>query len=130
MNNYKRAIFLLTLFLCPSLANHQQWRPIFIGDNFSYLLDDTSVQKYGYILDATIGILTHLPIKIENFMAASASYFIQANCINKSIAVKRGVLFNNPVDQSGLITYNAPKIFKMLISDTIEQQYLRALCMS
>jgi len=90
------------------------------------------MQQDGYIIDATIGILTHLPIKIENLMAASAFYFIQANCINKSITVKKkgGVLFNNPDDESGLITYNALKIFKMLIPGTIKQQYLRALCMS
>ena len=47
------------------------------------------MQQDGYIIDATIGILTHLPIKIENLMAASAFYFIQANCINKSITVKK-----------------------------------------
>ena len=85
----------------------------------------------GYTGDSTIGILTHLPIKIQNFMVASASYFIQANCINKSITVKKkgGVLFNHPNDESDPITYNALKIFKMLIPDTIEQEYLRALCM-
>jgi hypothetical protein len=129
MNNYKYAILLFMLFYSSgSLANHQQWKPIFIDDNFSYLLDDTTVYQDGYTVDTTIGILPHMPMKIETFLVASASYFIQANCINKSINVKSGVLFSNSDDESDPIVYNAIKIFKSLVPDTIEQEYIRSLC--
>ena len=100
----------MTLFYSStSLANHQQWKPIFIDDNFSYLLDDISVYQDGYTVDATIGILPHVPMKIVSLIIASASYFIQANCINKFIAVKSGVLFNNSDDESEPMNHSAIK---------------------
>jgi hypothetical protein len=86
------------------------------------------VYQDGYTVDTIIGILPHIPMKIGTFLVASASYFIQANCINKSINVKSGVLFSNSDDESDPIVYNAIKIFKSLVPDTIEQEYIRSLC--
>ena len=69
-------------------ANEPSWRPIEIDKEASYLVDEQSVLRDGYSTNATLAIRPSRKQAIRDLIFGSASYAVQAQCINKVITPK------------------------------------------
>jgi hypothetical protein len=83
-------IFLSAISL--SQANESSLLPIEIDKKGSYLLDEQSILHDGYRANATLIIKPSEKQIIKDLSFGSASYVIQAQCINKVVTPKNGVL--------------------------------------
>jgi hypothetical protein len=83
---YFYSFILLVIFssaISFSRANEPAWRPIQIDKEASYLVDEQSVLRDGYSTNATLAVRPSKKQAIKDLVFGSASYAVQAQCINK-----------------------------------------------
>ncbi|NBS34269.1 MAG: hypothetical protein EBS82_00265 [Methylocystaceae bacterium] len=126
-------LFLLFLFFLvfgqAAVAFHQQWSPIEIDDNISYLLDDKSIYKDGYNIIATVGLFPHRPIASNAALVVSASYLVKINCIAKSLIVKQGSAFADSETEGAVLDFDAIKLYSALVAKDVDAKLIDRLCM-
>jgi hypothetical protein len=116
------------VFSLSANANHQKWSTIAINLKFSYLLDESTVFVDGYSVIASIGVVPHLPIPINNPPIGSVYYSIKADCISKTITPKKGIIFDEADVETRPTAYDAMKAYHEIVTSDVEHSLIQELC--
>lgn len=111
-------------------ANEPSWRPIEIDKEASYLVDEQSVLRDGYSTNATLAIRPSRKQAIRDLIFGSASYAVQAQCINKVITPKHGVLHEDAYAQGNAIGQDALSYYHKIVPISVDQKLIAHLCMN
>ncbi len=111
-------------------ANEPSWRPIEIDKEASYLVDEQSVLRDGYSTNATLAIRPSRKQAIRDLIFGSASYAVQAQCINKVITPKHGVLHEDAYAQGNAIGQDALSYYHKIVPMSVDQKLIAHLCMN
>ena len=111
-------------------ANEPSWRPIEIDKEASYLVDEQSVLRDGYSTNATLAIRPSRKQTIKDLIFGSASYSVQAQCINKVITPKHGVLHEDAYAQGNAIGQDALSYYHKIVPISVDQKLIAHLCMN
>ncbi len=113
-----------------SRANEPSWLPIEIDKETSYLLEEQSILHDGY---STTAILIIKPIKqldLKDISFGSASFVVQAQCINKVIMPKIGLLYKDANAQGNAIGHEAIASYHKIVPISVDQKLIMHLCMN
>lgn len=116
--------------LTTSWANEPSWIPIEINKEASYLLDEQSISRDGYIANATLEIRLSKKQTIKDLIFDSASYVIQAQCINKIITPKIGSLNEFRHVKENTIRQDAITFYHKIAPISLDQKLIMHLCMN
>jgi|CryBogDrversion2_11_1035321.scaffolds.fasta_scaffold09992_2 hypothetical protein len=111
-------------------ANEPRWRPIEIDTDISYLIDDQSVLRDGYSINATLAIKPKKSMKFKDFTFGSASYSVQAQCIQKRLTPKHGVLHADAHAEGNAVGKEAISLYHNIVPANIDQKVIAHLCMN
>lgn len=111
-----------------SHANELKWHPIEINKESSYLLDEQSVVRDGYSINAILTIRPGQKQVIKDQVFGSATYTFEAQCINKVIIPKYGALHEDIYAQSNAIEQNAISYYHKLVLVSVDQKLISFLC--
>ena len=130
---YIYSLILFVVFLSVvtlTRANEPSWRPIEIDKEASYLVDEQSVLRDGYSTNATLAIRPSRKQAIRDLIFGSASYAVQAQCINKVITPKHGVLHEDAYAQGNAIGQDALSYYHKIVPISVDQKLVAHLCMN
>jgi hypothetical protein len=130
---YFYSFILLVIFssaISFSQANEPAWRPIEIDKEASYLVDEQSVLRDGYSTNATLAVRPSKKQAIKDLVFGSASYAVQAQCINKVITPKHGVLHEDAYAQGNAIGEDAISYYHKIVPVSVDQKLIAHLCMN
>ena len=113
-----------------SQANESSFLPIEIDKEASYLLDEQSIIHDGYRTNATLIIKPSGKQATKDLSFGSASYVIQAQCINKVITPKSGVLHEDANAQGNAIGQEAISSYQKIVPISVDQKIIAHLCMN
>lgn len=113
-----------------SRANEPSWLPIEINKEASYLLDEQSILHDGYTTNASLIIKPSKKQVIKELSFDSASYVVQAQCINKVITPKIGVLYEGTNAQGNLNGKEAIYSYHEIVPISVDQKIIIHLCMN
>jgi hypothetical protein len=111
-------------------ANEPRWRPIEIDKDISYLIDDQSVLRDGYSINATLAIKLNKSMNYKDVTFGSASYSVQAQCIQKRLTPKHGVLHADAHAEGNAVGKEAISLYHNIVPATIDQKVIAYLCMN
>ena len=122
--------FIFSSVVTLTRANEPSWRPIEIDKEASYLVDEQSVLRDGYSTNATLAIRPSRKQAIRDLIFGSASYAVQAQCINKVITPKHGVLHEDAYAQGNAIGQDALSYYHKIVPISVDQKLIAHLCMN
>lgn len=109
-------------------ADEPLWRSIEIDKDAKYLIDEQSVLQDGYITNATLVIRPSKKQTVKDLIFGSASYAIQAQCINKVITPKHGVLHEDAYAQGNSTRQEALFYYHKIVPVSVDQKLIAHLC--
>ena len=113
-----------------SQANEIALLPIEIDKEASYLLDEQSILHDGYRTNATLIIKPSEKQVTKDLSFGSASYVIQAQCINKVLTPKNGILHEDANAQGNAIGQEAISSYHKIVPISVDQKIIAHLCMN
>jgi hypothetical protein len=113
-----------------SQANESTLLPIEINKEASYLLDEQSILHDGYRTNATLIIKPSEKQIIKDLSFGSASYIIQAQCINKVVTPQNGILHEDANAQGNAIEQEAISSYHKIVPISVDQKVIAHLCLN
>jgi hypothetical protein len=113
-----------------SQANETALLPIEIDKEASYLLDEQSILHDGYRTNATLIIKPSEKQVTKDLSFGSASYVIQAQCINKVLTPKNGILHEDANAQGNATGQEAISSYHKIVPISVDQKIIAHLCMN
>ncbi|MFM8859650.1 MAG: surface-adhesin E family protein [Methylocystis sp.] len=132
MKNIYSKRFLTIFFILPSYshANEPSWLPIEINHSATYLLDEQSISHDGYSANAILIIRPSAKQALKDLLIGSASYVVQAQCINKAITLRNGALYEDASAQGKALKQDAISHYHEFVPTSVDQKLILHLCMN